>query len=164
MRARAVAATAAVLVMLAATFVPAEDKGKQGGDADADKKALQGTWQTVTSEMDGEKTPEDEVKEYQVVFAGDKLSILKSGDVFMAGTFTVDTGPKPRHIDLKLEKNEPNPDDVGKTLRGIYEAEGDTLKWCFALSADAERPKAFATTSGSQSVNAALKREKEKKE
>ena len=154
MRARAHWLVAALALGLVAADKPDEAKAP-----------LQGTWQTITSEMDGEKQPEDEVKEYKVVFAGDKLSILKSGDVFMAGTYTVDAGEKPGHIDLKLEKNEENPADVGKTLAGIYEVDGDSLKWCFTISGGAERPKSFATSSGSQSVNATLKREKtEKKE
>jgi uncharacterized protein (TIGR03067 family) len=163
MRGSTATVTAALTVLLAATFLAGEDQGKQGADAASDKKALRGAWQTVTSEMDGERQPEDEVREYKVVVDGDKLSVLKSGEVFMAGTFTLDAGTKPRHIDLKLEKNGPNPADVGKTLPGIYEVSGDALKWCFALSDGAERPKQFGTTAGSQSVNATLTREKEKK-
>lgn len=157
-------AAAALMILAGTTFLSAEDAGKQGGDAATDKKALAGAWQTVTSEMDGEKQPEDEVKEYKVVIDGDKISITKSGEVFMAGKFTVDTGPKPRHIDFKLEKNEPNPDDVGKTLPGIYEVSGDTLKWCFAVSDRVERPKAFGTNPGSDLVNATLTKQKVKKE
>jgi uncharacterized protein (TIGR03067 family) len=163
MRGSTATVTAALTVLLAATFLVGEDQGKQGADAASDKKALKGTWQTATSEMDGERQPEDDVRQYKVVVEGDKLSIMKSGEVFMAGTYTLDTGPKPRHIDLKLAKNEPNPDDVGKTLPGIYEVSEDDLKWCFALSAAAERPKGFGTTSGSELVNATLKREKAKK-
>jgi uncharacterized protein (TIGR03067 family) len=163
MRGRIAAVTAALTVLFAATFLVGEDQGKQGADAASDKKALQGTWQTVTSEMDGERQPEDEVREYKVIVDGDKLSIMKSGEVFMAGTFTLDTGPKPRHIDLKLDKNVPNPSDVGKTLPGIYEVNGDAWKWCFAVSDRVERPKGFGTTPGSELVNATLKREKENK-
>jgi uncharacterized protein (TIGR03067 family) len=158
-----IAGVAALTVLLAVTLLVAEDKGNQGADAATDKKALQGTWQTATSELDGEKQPESEAREYKVVIVGDKLSVLKGDEVFMAGTITLDTGPKPRHVDLKLEKNTPNPDDVGKTLPGIYEIDGDGLKWCFALSDRVERPKGFSTTSGSDLVNATLKREKEKK-
>ena len=163
MRVRAFSAAVVVAVLMAASLVVAEDAGKQGGDADKDKKALAGIWQTVTSEMDGEKQAEDETRLYKVLIDGDKLSILKDGEIFMAGKITVDTGPKPRHIDLKLEKNEPNPDDVGKTLPGIYEVDGQSLKWCFALSDQIERPKSFATSSGSQLVNATLKKEEQKK-
>ena len=164
MRARVFSVAAVMAVLAAAAMVVAEDAGKQGGGADADKKALAGVWQTVSSEMDGEKQAEDETRLYKVLIDGDKLSILKDGEVFMAGKFTVDTGPKPRHIDLKLEKNEPNPDDVGKTLPGIYEVDGQSLKWCFALSDQVERPKSFGTTSGSQLVNATLKKDQQKKE
>ena len=144
----------AVLAALAAGA--ADDKDKDGG-----KAALAGTWQTVASEMDGEKQPEDDVKAYTLVFAGDKLTVNKSGDLVMKGSVTLDASQNPRHLDLKLEENPNNPDDVGKTLPGIYELKGDELKWCFALpGASGDRPKAFKTEAGSGQVSATLKREK----
>ena len=130
------------------------------GGAGADGKALQGTWKAVSSEMDGEKQADDEVRLYTLVFSGDKLSVEKSGDAVMKGAFKLDPAQNPRHLDFKLEENPNNPDDVGKTLQGIYEVSGDELKWCFTLPDRNERPKAFKTEAGSSQVFATLKREK----
>ena len=129
------------------------------GDA-KDQEALKGTWRCTASEINGDKQADDELKQYTLEFDGDKLVVRKSGDLVMRGTVKVDAGEKPHHIDFKLEENPGNPDDVGKTLPGIYEVSGDELKWCFTLPDRSERPKDFKAETGSSQVNAVLKREK----
>lgn len=130
------------------------------GDAEKDKASLQGTWQTTSSEVDGEKQPEDDYKQYTLVFSGDKLVVNKSGDLVMKGEVKLDPSQKPGHLDFKLEENPNNPDDVGKTLPGIYEVKGDELKWCFSLPDGAGRPRDFKTEAGTFHIYATLKREK----
>lgn len=142
------------VIALLLTAGAAEDEGGEDG------KALQGTWQVVSSEIDGEKQAEDEVKQYTLVVSGGQMTINKSGDVVMKGPFKLDPGQTPRHLDFKLEENPNNPDDVGKTLPGIYQLSGDELKWCFSLPARTERPKGFKSEAGSGEVYATLKREK----
>ena len=78
----------------------------------------------------------------------------------MKGTLKVDASQKPAHLDFKLSENPNNPDDVGKSLVGIYEVKGDELKWCFVLPDRSDRPKDFKSESGSGQINATLKREK----
>jgi uncharacterized protein (TIGR03067 family) len=150
---------AALLVgicLVAAGAAAADDKG--GGEADS--KALQGTWQCVTSEIDGEKQSDDETKCYQLVFSGDKLTVTKNGSTVLKGAVTLDPAHTPHGIDIKLEEDTENPGNVGKTMAGIYELKGDELKWCFTLPDRSERPKEFKTESGSSQVYATLKREK----
>ena len=148
---------AILLVGLVAAYASAAADDKPAGD---DKAALQGTWRAVASEMDGDKQPEDEVKQHTLVFSGDTMTVNKGGDMVMKGKVTIDPTQKPGHIDFKLEENPGNPDDVGKTLTGIYEVKGDDLKWCFVLPDRSERPKEFKSESGSGQINATLKREK----
>jgi len=138
-----------------AAATAADDKG-----GEADSKALQGTWKCVTSEVDGDKQAEDETKEYQLVFSGDKLTVTKSGSTVFKGAVTLDPAQTPHGIDIKLEEDAQNADNVGKTMAGIYELKGDDLKWCFTLPDRSERPKEFKTESGSSKVYATLKREK----
>jgi uncharacterized protein (TIGR03067 family) len=133
----------------------ADDKG-----GEADSKALQGTWQCVTSEIDGEKQADDECRQYQLVFSGDKLTVTKSGGTVLKGAVTLDVAHTPHQLDVKLEEDTQNPDNVGKTMAGIYELKGDEMKWCFTLPDRSERPKEFKTESGSSQVYATLKREK----
>ena len=128
----------------------------------ADDKAaaeLQGTWRAVASEMDGEKQPEDDVKQHTLVFSGDTLVVNKEGQMVMKGKVKVDASQKPAHLDFKLEENPANPDDVGKSLTGIYEVKGDEMKWCFVLPDRSDRPKEFKSEAGTGQINATLKRE-----
>ena len=146
----------ALALVAAAPAMAADDKA---GGADADKAALQGTWQNTASEVNGQKEPEEDAKQYQVSFEGDKMTIRRAGDVIMKGAFKLDVGQTPRQIDFKIEENPRDPEAVGKTLAGIYEVKGEELKWCFAMP-DRERPKAFKTEADSGQVFATLKKEK----
>ena len=150
----------AMLAVLALSAGAADDKpGDKPGGADADKAALQGTWQTVASEVNGEKEAEDRSKQYQVVLEGDKMTITRDGQTVMKGSYKLDAAQTPRRLDLKIEENPNDADAVGKTLEGIYEVKGEDLKWCFAMP-DRERPKAFKTEADSGQVFATLKKEK----
>jgi uncharacterized protein (TIGR03067 family) len=139
-------------VMLAAALLGAEDADQ--------RKALDGTWHTVSLEVNGQTESDDDARQYEVVFAKDKFTVNKSGQPLMKGALTVDAAAVPARIDLKIEENTENPDDVGKTLSGIYQITGDELKWCFGLPAGAERPKEFKTEQDSGRVLATLKRQK----
>ena len=149
------------LAFVAAAAAPAADDkaADKAGGADADNAALQGTWQTVASEVNGEKEAEDRSKQYQVVLEGDKMTITRGGETVMKGSYKLDAAQTPRQLDLKIEENPNDADAVGKTLEGIYEVKGEDLKWCFALP-DRERPKAFKTEADSGQVFATLKKEK----
>jgi hypothetical protein len=48
---------------------------------------------------------------------------------------------------------------VGTTYKGIWEVEGDTLKWCFGTK---ERPKRFDSEKGTDIIMILLKRQKPK--
>ena len=50
--------------------------------------------------------------------------------------------------------------DDGKTAKGIYELDGDTLKWCTASPGKGERPTGFTADAGSERLFVTLKREK----
>lgn len=156
MRARVQFAVAVVALTLVAAAFAADDKSADGKVP----AELQGTWRAVASEMDGEKQPEDDVRQHTLVFSGDTLVVNKDGQMVMKGKVKVDAAQKPAHLDFKLEENPANPDDVGKSLTGIYEVKGDDMKWCFVLPDHTDRPKDFKSESGSGQIYATLKREK----
>jgi uncharacterized protein (TIGR03067 family) len=72
-------------------------------------------------------------------FAGDKYTLTPTSGAIYTGTFKLDAAQTPKHIDLVL------PD---RTLKGIYETDGQTLKIAYALSGDA-RPTEFASKADS---------------
>ena len=142
----------------AADDKPGDKAAEKAGEAD--KAALQGAWQSVGSEVNGEKQPEDDAKQYVIAFEGDKMTITRSGEMVMKGSIKLDAAQAPRHIDFKIEENARDADAVGRTLEGIYEVKGEDLKWCFTLPDRGERPKAFKTEADSGQVLATLKKEK----
>jgi uncharacterized protein (TIGR03067 family) len=105
----------------------------QATAADAELDKLQGKWTVESFEYNGTAVAEmlGAVRE----FAGDKYTLTpKSGDTFN-GTVKLDAAPTPKQIDLVL------PD---RTLKGIYEVDGATLKIAYTLEGDA-RPSEFAS-------------------
>jgi uncharacterized protein (TIGR03067 family) len=120
-----------------------------GADAPADavKKEmaqLEGEWTMVSGERDGQKLPEDFVKSGKRV-AKDGVSTVTFGDtLFMKAKLTIDPGKKPKTIDYDVIDGQ----GKGKTVLGIYEIDGDTVKFCFAAP-DKDRPTEFASKEGS---------------
>jgi uncharacterized protein (TIGR03067 family) len=108
-----------------------------GGDAKKDQDKLQGKW---LAELDGKKV---ELKLTKDKFAftmsdGDQKKVFK-------GTVKIDPASKPKRIDLTIEEADKF---VGDTARGIYELDGDTLKWCSSAPGKEERPTEFPTMQG----------------
>jgi uncharacterized protein (TIGR03067 family) len=140
MRKHLLAAVAVVTLLLGSGSHAADADAK----ADAIKKELakfQGTWQLVSSETDGQKAPEEQLKQIKVVIKGNQHSVY-FGDKLLAENvrFDIDPTKKPKTTDDTL------PD--GRMIHGIYELDGDTLRSCVA-GIGKERPTEFTTKAGS---------------
>jgi uncharacterized protein (TIGR03067 family) len=131
---------------------------KEAAKAADDKEKLQGTWVWVEAERGGKKAGADEIKDFKMVFRGDKLSVDPGGDN-REGTFKLDPAQKPKTIDLMLEDGP----EKGKTIRGIYSLDGDTLKLCFDDMGDNDRPTDFTSKEGTRLVMVVLRRQAEDK-
>ena len=124
--------------------VGADDKKD---DAAKEMKKLEGTWQQVSQEAEGQKGPEEFIQKQQLIIKGDKSSILTKGEVVNpVYTFTIDRTKKPKTWDStrsdKPGKKTPN--------LAIYELEGDTLKISSSISESIRKtslPKREAVTS-----------------
>jgi uncharacterized protein (TIGR03067 family) len=118
-------------------------------DAKKDLDQLQGSWQVTSAEREGK--PLDTAKNDRLIFKGDQLTVQgKTGD---ESTFMLDPAQKPAAIDITPAKG------PARTIRGIYQIEGDTLKLCFG-DPSSERPKEFTAKAGTGFVLVTLKREK----
>jgi uncharacterized protein (TIGR03067 family) len=132
-----------------------------GADAkdDESKKDVakfQGTWQLVSGERDGKKFTEEEIKQSKLIIKGDTSRIPKGNvGTNQEGTFALDASKKPKEIDSTTGTGP----DKGKVWIGIYEVDADMLKVCFAPPGK-ERPKEFATKTGSGYILQVWKREK----
>ena len=130
----------------------ATDKPK----ADAkDQDALQGLWQAVELEHQGQKAPDAVVKRFQVRIKGDKL-VFGPGTDDREHTFSLDPAAKPKAMDLVPSDGPAK----GKRLPcAIYQLEGDALTICLDKDGSAnKRPSAFKTAAGDGFTLLTLKR------
>jgi uncharacterized protein (TIGR03067 family) len=128
--------------MIPGSAEPEKDKSQAVA---AELAKLQGTWQLVSSETNGKKLPEEQVKQFRVKIEKDRHTVT-FGDQVVAHEvkFTVDPTTQPKGTEDTLE-DEPN---RGKKIRGIYLLEGDSLTSCVG-AIDAPRPTEFSSKPGS---------------
>jgi uncharacterized protein (TIGR03067 family) len=131
---RALLASLGIVVVMTSLAV-AQDAVKK------DRGALQGKWTIVSVERDGKA--QDNFKDGIRVFQGDKYTITTKSGTTLTGTFQLDPSKSPKAMDMMPGEGQ----FKGKTLQGIYELTGDTLKICFAEPGK-DRPKDFTSKSG----------------
>lgn len=125
-----------------------------------DAKTLQGTWQAVSLEADGEARPDEEVKELQIVFKGDEIYAVKPKGEDPHLKFKLAPDKTPKTIDLTLIEGA----DKGKTAAGIYSLKDGQLRVCINIFGQdtSQRPKEFKTQAGTGVVAGTFKRVKQK--
>src|SRR5262249_2720046 len=128
----------AVLLLPLAGLLPAADDG-----AKAELAKLKGTWQAGSGEAGGRKADSMELEKTFLVIEGDRYTV-QVPDGARKGTFKVDPGKTPKQIDV-VAADGPN---KGKTVRGIYELKGATLRYCLAQP-EKDRPAEFTGKAGS---------------
>jgi uncharacterized protein (TIGR03067 family) len=131
---------ALVLTASGGTGARADDKA----DVDKELKKFQGTWTIESSVTGGTDIPAEQLKEFILIFEGDKHTLKHGDQVFQVGTQKIDPSKSPKTIDVTMTEG-PN---KGAVMLGIYEIDGDTLKVCFDPEGK-KRPTEFKTAAGS---------------
>ena len=98
-----------------------------------DLKNIQGNWQVTHSEDNGKVAPQALLNNLQMIITKKKMSLQMAGGNMYRSTFKLDATTTPKSMDMT--KN-------GKTIYGIYEIQGDTLRMCFAKESQ-PRPTSF---------------------
>jgi uncharacterized protein (TIGR03067 family) len=124
--------------------------------AEEAQNKLQGSWTATKAERDG-KAAHDVVGN-RLSFNGNRFRIQsKDGKPLYAGTVRVEPSAKPAAIDFEHTERVLK----GKTWKGIYALDGDTLTICDnAPNLDKGRPAAFEAKSGSGYVLITFRRAK----
>jgi uncharacterized protein (TIGR03067 family) len=119
------------------------------------KERLQATWVFRIAEVNGQKAPEADIKDFKLIIRGDQVTFKINAEI--KGTIkTLDPATTPTIIDLEFKEG-----PFKGVLEGIYQIEGDTLKLCVSLVPDArQRPGEFSTKEGSNQILIVLKKEK----
>jgi uncharacterized protein (TIGR03067 family) len=123
---------------------------------DAAKKEmsqLEGEWSMVSGEADGVSLPEATVKTGKRVAKEGETTISFGGQVYFKAKFRIDPTKKPKAIVYTMTEGPTK----GKTHLGIYELDGDTVKFCFAAPGK-DRPTEFTSKKGSQQTLSVWKR------
>jgi len=120
----------------------------QPDDLAEERKLLQGTWQAVRLEADGETAPPEVTKKVRWLFTGEDYTGV-SPEMDFKGKYTINPAKKPKEIDLLPAGGK------GK-MQAIYKLEGDQLTLCIGET----RPSDFVTKEGSKRTLYVLKRVK----
>lgn len=126
------------LLGLAALVLPA---GSHGDDA-SDRQKLVGTWQGYLAEPRGDRP--GPVRFSEVVISAERIRARRlDGSDMGEGTYQLGANGRARTLDANGLSGEPR----GKTFLGIYEIQGDTLRWCMA-NPGKPRPEEFMSRPG----------------
>jgi uncharacterized protein (TIGR03067 family) len=139
-----------VLVMVA--FLAVAPAGAQDA-ARKEMARLEGEWSMVSGEANGVPMPEATVKGGKRVAREGETTISFGGQVYFKAKFRIDATKKPKAIDYAMTEGPTK----GKTHLGIYELDGDTVKFCFAAPGK-DRPTEFTAKEGSQQTLSVWKR------
>jgi uncharacterized protein (TIGR03067 family) len=140
-------------ILVGTFFLMGADDG-----ADAVKKDMQrleGNWSMVSGESNGTLMPENFLKGSKRVAKDGVTSVTIGGMPFMKAKFTVDPSKTPKTIDYTMLEGLTK----GKKQLGIYEFDGDRVKFCFA-SPGMARPTDFSAKTGSGRTTSVWQRDK----
>jgi len=124
-------------------------------DAKNEMTLLEGEWSMASGQANGQAMPQELVKTGRRVAKDGETTISIGGQVYFKAKFSIDPTQKPKAIDYTMTEGPTK----GKTHLGIYELDGDTVKFCFAAPGQ-DRPKEFKAKEGSQRTMSVWKREK----
>lgn len=115
-----------------------------------DYQRLSGKWQLTSAIVNGEPVPQREVRRTILITSGNRFWLPQASGVgtHQAGTFAIDPGTVPKHVDSKGTGG-PN---AGMVIHGIYEIiDARHQRECFAPPGGA-RPGSFTSTPGSRRI------------
>ncbi len=140
----------ALLMALATGLLLAADV-KEEPKKELDK--LQGTWTVTKMERAGMEDPKAVGDTFTV--EGDKFTI-KTKTEPMKGTLKIGEAKKGEPVPVDMTMKDPSGKDM--TMKGLYQIEGEMIKFCFPLDPSKDRP--VKVTAGAETMMVTLKKEK----
>jgi len=143
--------TVRTLLLAAASLLPlafADDETSK-----KDLEPLQGVWKGQKAKSNGQEFTADEAAKLELTVEKDGGYVLKANGEVKGTLAKLDASKKPAAIDLTRSSD-------NKTLLGIYEIDGDTLKMAVGKPDGKDRPATFDSAPDSGVVYVLFKREK----
>jgi uncharacterized protein (TIGR03067 family) len=139
-----------LLGLIVASLLLAADDTKEADEA---AKQIEGAWQGVSLEQDGNKN--DDADKFTVKIKDGKYEVKRGDETTGKGKLKLDPTKNPHAMDIMIEEGAGS----GETELGIYEVKDSMLKTCFAKP-DKPRPTQFSAKEGSGNTLIVLKRRK----
>ncbi len=131
--------------------------GVLGAALKSEREKFEGSWNAVSVEYDGENLNDEIAGKLSLVYNADGSWTARiEGNEVMAGSSKIDPAKMPKEIDYKLVNLQ---DGEKKSIGGIYQLDGDTLKVCAANDRDT-RPTEFYSRPGTGLSLVVFKRQK----
>jgi uncharacterized protein (TIGR03067 family) len=137
---------AAFAVFLVLGLAASADESKEDATK-AEMKKLEGVWEGYAVDGKGER-PDQGPVHFRLTISQTKMSAINLGDKdkdMGNGVFKLDLSKATKEMDAT---GVVLPGKQERTYLGIYELDGDTLKWCVTMR-KGERPIEFRTQKGS---------------
>ena len=146
-----------IIVGLAILAIPRIFLASAADDSPAktDMAKLQGSWSMVSGSADGQEVPKELLADSKRVCKGDETTVTVGGQLIMKAKFSLDASKHLKTIDYDVTDGPTK----GKKHLGIYEMNGDTVKFCFGAPG-AERPTDFTSKPGERRTFSVWKRDK----
>jgi uncharacterized protein (TIGR03067 family) len=136
-------------VLVLGSIISAQDEVKK------EMSQLEGQWSMVSGEANGISMPKETVNNGKRVAKDGETTISFGGQVYFKAKISIDPAKKPKAIDYTMTEGPTK----GKTHLGIYELDGDIVKFCFAAPGK-DRPTEFTAKEGSERTLSVWKRDK----
>jgi uncharacterized protein (TIGR03067 family) len=141
------------LLAIASALLAADSPPDDATKKDLDK--MQGDWVGASFIRDGEKADADDAQSLFRTVKDNTYTVSRFDKQIGKGTFTLDATKKPKTIDAVPAGTK----DKSKTMHGIYDLNGDTLKICMAPPGK-DQPTDFTAKEGSGHTLTVWEREK----
>src|SRR5262245_60798120 len=139
-----------VLAAIAASLPASESDA-----AKPDVATMHGEWSMVSGSGDGMEMPAVFLATAKWICRENETKVTLGETLILQATFTVDPTKRPKTIDYHATDGPTK----GKKHLGIYEFDGEMVKYCFAAP-DAERPTDFTSKPGQKRTRSVWKRNK----
>jgi uncharacterized protein (TIGR03067 family) len=126
-----------------------------GGSRADDLDKLQGTWYSLSTEMDGKSSGENKADLHFI--KGNKVIAKKDGEEISQAEITVVPGKPFGKVTIQMKTGK----DQGKTWVGIYQVDGDSLTWCGCWKGENDLPTKFETKEGDKYFLRKMKKQKD---
>lgn len=130
-----------------------------------DHRLIQGTWK-VASFLEPSAPKGGAVADVEVDINSDQIVIHEAGFERRDFRYVINPAQTPRHIDIafsrwrfSLTDRAETPPAPPKTLKGIYQLDGDDLQFCVPLDPEQQRPAAFTDGAAGKTALVVLKRD-----